>query len=111
MQESVVRVGIEDLAPTHVAGMPLKRKLSLGPAHVPVQASEGSRFVHCPICLQRVAHYLINSHLDDECGKSTSSPADVQAVKPGCLKEPKSLERSSQQLEITGSITPRIAHP
>ena len=29
-----------------------------------MQTPNGSRFVDCPVCSQRVAHYLINSHLD-----------------------------------------------
>ena len=62
----------------HVAlRMPLKRKPAHGAACAPVLTSNGSRFVACPICSQKVAHYLINSHLDSECGKSTSSPADI----------------------------------
>ena len=43
-----------------------------------MQTPNGSRFVECPVCLQKVAHYLINSHLDYECGRSTSSLTDVK---------------------------------
>ena len=86
--------------------MPLKRKHPVGIACAPVQASEGSRFVECPICLRRIAHYLINSHIDDECGKSTSPPADATAVRDGCLPQPVVLKQSSSQHQSTGAALP-----
>ena len=58
--------------------MPLKRKFAAAAVCAPVQTPNGSRFVDCPVCSQKVAHYLINSHLDYECGRSTSSLADVK---------------------------------
>ena len=67
------------LLSAHVACvMPVKRKFAAAAVCAPVQTSDGSRFIDCPACSQRVAHYLINSHLDSECGRSTSSPADVK---------------------------------
>lgn len=59
--------------------MPLKRKLAVGAGCAPSHATDGSRFVECPVCSRKVAHYLINSHLDYECGRSTSLPADATA--------------------------------
>jgi hypothetical protein len=74
----------------HVAlRMPLKRKPAHGAACAPVLTSNGSRFVACPICSQKVAYFLINSHLDSECGKSTSSPAEVAHNPCLQLQDPK----------------------
>ena len=90
--------------PDHVAiQMPLKRKLDVGAVCAPVQALEGSRFVNCPICSQRIAHYLINSHLDDECGKSTSLPVQTLPVKPDCLENPENVTYSSPH-QGTGTL-------
>ncbi len=85
--------------------MPLKRKLDIGTACAPVLALEGSRFVNCPICFQRIAHYLINSHLDDECGKSTSLPVQTLPVRPGCLEQPENMTCNSQY-QGTGAPAP-----
>lgn len=87
----------------HVSlGMPLKRKPAPGAACAPVQTLNGSRFVECPICSQKVAHYLINSHLDSECGKSTSSPADV-AHKP-CLQLQDPKTKRSRHMHVGAGV-------
>ena len=58
--------------------MPVKRKLAAAAVYAPVQTPDGSRFVDCPVCSQKVAHYLINSHLDYDCGRLTSSLTDAK---------------------------------
>ena len=83
--------------------MPLKRKLIVEDVCASVQTLDGSRFVNCPVCSQKVVHYLINSHLDFECGKSTSSPACTATPDASLLQPPKARRNSLEQLSRCGS--------
>ena len=80
--------------------MPVKRKLAAAAVCAPAQTSNGSRFVDCPVCSQRVAHYLINSHLDYECGRSTSSSADARTEATAAM-EP--VDRAGNSTEEPGT--------